>query len=111
MTTLRTPSPPGSSSRSARRIRKRFACSQRDGCVLRAAACEPFPAQGCRTDWKSVLQWPGPTDREERLMFEMLKKLRYGARVLLSRKGGEPETIDVRGRSTVIMHGGNGPPF
>src|SRR5262249_49182399 len=37
--------------------------------------------------------------------------LRYGARVFLSRKGGEPETIDVRGRPTVIMHGGSGPPF
>lgn len=44
-------------------------------------------------------------------MFEGLKKLKYGARVLLSRKGGEPETIDVRGRPTVIMHGGNGTPF
>jgi pimeloyl-ACP methyl ester carboxylesterase len=44
-------------------------------------------------------------------MFEMLKKLRYGARVFLSRKGGEPETIEVHGRSTVIMHGGSGPPF
>jgi pimeloyl-ACP methyl ester carboxylesterase len=44
-------------------------------------------------------------------MFERLKKLRYGARVLLSRKGGEAETIDVNGRSTVLMHGGDGPPF
>ena len=25
-------------------------------------------------------------------MFETLKKLKYGARVFLSRKGGEPET-------------------
>jgi len=40
-----------------------------------------------------------------------LKKLRYGARVLLSRKGGEAETIDVCGRPTVLMHGGDGPPF
>jgi pimeloyl-ACP methyl ester carboxylesterase len=40
-----------------------------------------------------------------------LKKLRYGARVLLSRGGGQPETISVAGRSTVIMHGGDGPPF
>ena len=40
-----------------------------------------------------------------------MKKLKYGARVLLSRKGGEAETIDVRGRPTVIMHGGDGPPF
>jgi pimeloyl-ACP methyl ester carboxylesterase len=44
-------------------------------------------------------------------MFEALKKLKYGARVLLSRSGGQPETIDVNGRSTVIMHGGDGPPF
>jgi pimeloyl-ACP methyl ester carboxylesterase len=44
-------------------------------------------------------------------MFEALKKLRYGARVFLSRKGGEAETIDVRGRPTVIMHGGDGPAF
>jgi pimeloyl-ACP methyl ester carboxylesterase len=44
-------------------------------------------------------------------MFEALKKLRYGARVFLSRKGGEAETIDVCGRPTVLMHGGDGPPF
>jgi pimeloyl-ACP methyl ester carboxylesterase len=44
-------------------------------------------------------------------MFERLKKLQYGARVLLSRKGGQPETIDVRGRSTVLLHGGDGPAF
>jgi pimeloyl-ACP methyl ester carboxylesterase len=44
-------------------------------------------------------------------MFEALKKLKYGARVLLSRKGGEAETIDVCGRPTVIMHGGDGPPM
>jgi pimeloyl-ACP methyl ester carboxylesterase len=44
-------------------------------------------------------------------MFEAIKKLKYGARVFLSRKGGEAETIDVRGRPTVIMHGGDGPPF
>src|SRR5947209_1577540 len=44
-------------------------------------------------------------------MFETLKKLQYGARVFLSRKGGEAETIDVCGRPTVIMHGGDGPPF
>ncbi len=41
----------------------------------------------------------------------MLKKLKYGARVLLSRKGGEPERIDVRGRPVSIMSGGDGPPF
>jgi pimeloyl-ACP methyl ester carboxylesterase len=44
-------------------------------------------------------------------MFETLRKLKYGARVLLSRSGGQPETIDVAGRSTVIMHGGQGVPF
>ena len=44
-------------------------------------------------------------------MFEAWKKLKYGARVLLSAKGGEAETIDVRGRFTVIMHGGDGPAF
>jgi len=44
-------------------------------------------------------------------MFKTLKKLKYGARVLLSKGGGTPETIDVGGRSTVIMHGGEGPPF
>ena len=44
-------------------------------------------------------------------MFEMLKKLKFGARVFLSRKGGEPETVDVRGRPTVLMHAGSGPPF
>ncbi|HVS37641.1 MAG TPA: alpha/beta hydrolase [Gemmataceae bacterium] len=44
-------------------------------------------------------------------MFEALKKLKYGARVLLSGRGGEAETIDVCGRPTVLMHGGDGPPF
>jgi pimeloyl-ACP methyl ester carboxylesterase len=44
-------------------------------------------------------------------MFETLKKLTYGARVFLSRKGGEPETIDVNGRATTILHGGDGPTF
>jgi pimeloyl-ACP methyl ester carboxylesterase len=44
-------------------------------------------------------------------MFEALKKLRYRVRVFLSRKGGEAETVDVCGRPTVIMHGGDGPPF
>jgi pimeloyl-ACP methyl ester carboxylesterase len=43
-------------------------------------------------------------------MFETLKKLKYGARVFLSRKG-EPEVIDVRGRPTAILSGGDGPPF
>jgi pimeloyl-ACP methyl ester carboxylesterase len=44
-------------------------------------------------------------------MFDMLKKLKYGARVLLSRSGGKPESIDVNGRPTVIMHHGEGTPF
>jgi pimeloyl-ACP methyl ester carboxylesterase len=44
-------------------------------------------------------------------MFEAIKKLKFGARVFLSRKGGEAKTIDVRGRPTVIMYGGDGPPF
>ena len=44
-------------------------------------------------------------------MFDSLKKLHYGARVFLSRKGGEAQTIDVAGRPTVLLHGGEGPPF
>jgi pimeloyl-ACP methyl ester carboxylesterase len=44
-------------------------------------------------------------------MFETLKKLKYGARVFLSRSGGQPETIAVAGRPTVIMHAGEGKPF
>jgi pimeloyl-ACP methyl ester carboxylesterase len=44
-------------------------------------------------------------------MFDKLRKLKYGARVLLSRGGGNPETIDVNGRPTVIMHSGEGKPF
>jgi pimeloyl-ACP methyl ester carboxylesterase len=42
---------------------------------------------------------------------EAFRKLKYGARVLLSRNQGQPETIDVAGRPTVIMHAGDGPPF
>ena len=44
-------------------------------------------------------------------MFETWKKLKYGARVLLSRSGGQPETIDINGRPTVLMHAGEGAPF
>src|SRR5438132_6247428 len=44
-------------------------------------------------------------------MFKNLSKLKYGARVWLSKSGGATETVDVRGRSTVIMHGGEGPAF
>jgi len=42
---------------------------------------------------------------------EALKKLKYGARVFLSRGGGQPETIDVAGKSTTILHAGEGPTF
>jgi pimeloyl-ACP methyl ester carboxylesterase len=44
-------------------------------------------------------------------MFKVLKKLQYGARVLLSKSGGQPETIDVAGRPTVLMHAGEGTAF
>jgi pimeloyl-ACP methyl ester carboxylesterase len=44
-------------------------------------------------------------------MFETLKKLKFGARVLLSRSGGQPETVTVAGRPTVLMHAGEGTPF
>jgi pimeloyl-ACP methyl ester carboxylesterase len=44
-------------------------------------------------------------------MFQAIKKLHYGARVLLARSGGEAETITVNGRATVIKHAGTGPPF
>src|SRR5437764_5650450 len=44
-------------------------------------------------------------------MFGALKKLKYAARVLLSRGGGQPETIEVAGRPTVLMHAGDGPPL
>jgi pimeloyl-ACP methyl ester carboxylesterase len=39
------------------------------------------------------------------------RKLKYGARVLLSRSGGQPETITVADRPTVMMHAGEGTPF
>jgi pimeloyl-ACP methyl ester carboxylesterase len=44
-------------------------------------------------------------------MFDTLKKLRYGARVWLSRNNGQPETIDLGGRPTVLMQAGEGTPF
>ncbi|HXG08882.1 MAG TPA: alpha/beta hydrolase [Gemmataceae bacterium] len=44
-------------------------------------------------------------------MFDTLKKLKYGVRVLLARGGGQEETITIAGRSTVLRHGGEGPPF
>lgn len=44
-------------------------------------------------------------------MLKTLKKLTYAARVVLSRRHGQPETIEVSGRPTVIMHDGVGVPF
>ncbi|HMF17425.1 MAG TPA: alpha/beta hydrolase [Gemmataceae bacterium] len=44
-------------------------------------------------------------------MLKLFKKLKYGARVFLSKGGGQEETIDVHGRSTVLLHGGEGTPF
>jgi pimeloyl-ACP methyl ester carboxylesterase len=44
-------------------------------------------------------------------MLKTLKKWKYAARVFLSSRQHEPETIDIAGRSTVIIHGGDGPPF
>ena len=44
-------------------------------------------------------------------MFERLKKLKYGVRVWLSRSGGQPETVDIAGKPTVLMHAGEGTPF
>ncbi|MCS7047303.1 MAG: alpha/beta hydrolase [Gemmataceae bacterium] len=44
-------------------------------------------------------------------MLETLKRLKYGARVFLSKGGGQPETIDLHGRPVVIMQGGEGPPL
>ncbi len=44
-------------------------------------------------------------------MFDTFKKLKYAARVMLSKGGGKPETITVAGRATVITHAGDGPPF
>jgi pimeloyl-ACP methyl ester carboxylesterase len=44
-------------------------------------------------------------------MFKLLRKLKYGARVLLSRKGGEEEVVDLNGRPVALRHGGEGPPF
>jgi pimeloyl-ACP methyl ester carboxylesterase len=44
-------------------------------------------------------------------MFEALKKLKYGARVLLSRNNGQPETVTVAGTPTVVRQAGDGPPF
>jgi pimeloyl-ACP methyl ester carboxylesterase len=44
-------------------------------------------------------------------MLKLLKKLTYGARVFLSRRGGQEEIIDLHGRPVAMRHGGQGPPF
>ncbi len=44
-------------------------------------------------------------------MLNLIKKLHYGARVLLSKSGGQPETIDVAGKASILLHGGEGEPF
>ncbi|GIW82415.1 MAG: hydrolase [Gemmatales bacterium] len=44
-------------------------------------------------------------------MLQAFKKLQYGARVLLSRSGGHPETVHVAGKEIVVKHGGDGLPF
>lgn len=44
-------------------------------------------------------------------MFDTLKKLTYGARVLLAKGSGQPEAISVAGRTTVLLRGGEGTPF
>ena len=43
-------------------------------------------------------------------MFDFLRKLKYGARVLLSRSG-ELEMVTLRGRAVQMHRGGTGPPF
>ncbi|MFO0866739.1 MAG: alpha/beta hydrolase [Gemmataceae bacterium] len=44
-------------------------------------------------------------------MLGFLRKLQYGARVFLASRHGEPQTIDVAGYPTQVMHGGKGDPF
>lgn len=48
-------------------------------------------------------------------MFETLKKLKYGARVLLSKGGGQPEMVTIAGKATELRQGGeaskDSPPF
>ncbi|MBY0228977.1 MAG: alpha/beta hydrolase [Gemmataceae bacterium] len=44
-------------------------------------------------------------------MLNFLRKLRYGARVFLNSRGGTPEVVDIAGRPTMILSGGDGPPF
>jgi pimeloyl-ACP methyl ester carboxylesterase len=44
-------------------------------------------------------------------MKQFLKKLPFGARVILSRGGGEEETVSLPGRDVVVRRGGDGPPL
>jgi pimeloyl-ACP methyl ester carboxylesterase len=44
-------------------------------------------------------------------MKHFLKKLQYGARVLMSSGGGQAETVSLSGRDAIVRHGGDGPPF
>jgi pimeloyl-ACP methyl ester carboxylesterase len=44
-------------------------------------------------------------------MLNLLKKLQYGARVFLNKGGGQPETVDIAGKSIILTHGGDGEPF
>jgi pimeloyl-ACP methyl ester carboxylesterase len=44
-------------------------------------------------------------------MLDALRRWKYKARVLLSARGGEAETVTIAGRPTVIFRGGDGPPF
>jgi pimeloyl-ACP methyl ester carboxylesterase len=40
-----------------------------------------------------------------------LQKIRYGARVLLSRGAGHEDTVSLPGRDIILRHGGEGPPL
>src|SRR5436853_1895221 len=44
-------------------------------------------------------------------MKKFLKKLQYGARVVLSRGGGQEETVALPGREVIVRRGGDGPPL
>jgi pimeloyl-ACP methyl ester carboxylesterase len=44
-------------------------------------------------------------------MLKLFRKLQYGARVYLSKGGGQPETVDIAGKATIITSGGEGEPF
>src|ERR1019366_6289212 len=44
-------------------------------------------------------------------MLNILKQLKFGARVLLAQSGGLSEIIDVAGKPTLIMNSGAGEPF